>query len=291
MKKIANLTHKQERILLKIAKTGKGEAKKKAIWLLIYHNQKIVKYIAKGYSSLRGKVEYDDLIDEGISSLPKAIEKFDMNVKYRFSTYAIYWVKQFFQTFINQSQLIKQGPNIKEKKNLVFYDSNYQDNDNDSQSYSLADTLNDKENSELDVRQIHQKDIVIQINNAINSLANREEILLVRAWHKIAPTNLLDIYYLATEEEKEELKKKLKLSEKFNPDLLQKHSLEEKKNSDLTMAKKYLEMFAKKYKSSELVDLLNKSENAIRRLKKESSKKLQKIAQERNLHFLVGQNI
>ena len=98
---------------------------------------------------------------------------------------------------------------------------------------------------------------------------------------------MFDIYCLATEEEKEELRKKMKLSEKFNPNLLQKYSLEEKKNGNLEIVKKYLEQFTKKYKSSELVKLLNKSENAVRRLKQEVFKKLQKLAQERNLHFLV----
>nr|CAG8442584.1 7945_t:CDS:2 [Entrophospora candida] len=239
--KIANLTLKQERELLKIAKEGKGKAKKDAINLLIYYSQKIVKYIARGYSSLKGKVEYEDLIAEGISSLPKAIE----------------------------NQLISQGSSVKERKNLVFYDSSYRENDKDNKSYSLADTLDDSENADLDMQQIRQKDTIIQINNLINSLTNREEILLIRLWHKITPTNLFDIYCLATEEEKEELRKKMRLSEKFDPSSLQKYSLGEKKNSSLPVAKKYLDQFTEKYKSSDLVKLLNKSENAVRRLKQE----------------------
>ena len=87
---IPNLTRKQERELIKIAKEGKGIAKKNAIRLLVHLNQKIVRYIAKGYSSFGGQVEYDDLVQEGIRSIPKAIENFDPENGCVFSTYAIF---------------------------------------------------------------------------------------------------------------------------------------------------------------------------------------------------------
>jgi hypothetical protein len=79
----------------------------------------------------------------------------------------------------------------------------------------------------------------------------------------------------------------MKLGEKTNPELLQKHSFEEKKISNLPLVKKYLSLFSKSYKFSELSKILNKSENAARKLKQESFKKLQKLAKERNLHFLI----
>ncbi|CAI2181433.1 17460_t:CDS:1 [Funneliformis geosporum] len=286
-KKVANLTYEQERKLLKIAKEGEGKAKINAIRLLVYYNQKIVKYIAKGYHSLKGKFEHDDLISEGVSSLPKAIEKFDMNVKYRFSTYAMYWVKQFFQTFINQNQVVKQSPKPENRKNIVFYDTNSQDDGDDKQSYSLEDSLNDNENSNLDLQQVHQRDVSIQVNNAINSLIDREEILLARLWYKIVPTNLLDIYHLATKEEQKVLKKMIKSSGKFTPELFRNYFLEQTKNSNLSVTKKYLKMFEKKHKASELVSLLDKSENAIRQMKKQIIKKLKKVVKERKLGSLV----
>src|SRR5581483_6240727 len=87
---IPNLTRKQESELLRISKEGKGRAKKNAINLLIHFNKKIVRYIAKGYSSFRGQVEYEDLVQEGIRSLPKAIENFDPKNGCVFSTYAIF---------------------------------------------------------------------------------------------------------------------------------------------------------------------------------------------------------
>lgn len=147
--------------------------------------------------------------------------------------------------------------------------------------------MHDDENTELTADQVRHQDTVIQTNNLINSLGNREAILLVRLMYKITPSNLTDIYYLATEEEKKELKKKMKLGDKSNPELLEKYSFEEKKISNLPLVKSYLSLFAKSYKFSELSKIINKSENAARKLKQESFKKLQKLAKERNLHFLV----
>jgi len=127
------------------------------------------------------------------------------------------------QSFINKNQFINQGSGTKEKS-VIYYDSNYQNDDKESKSYSLMETLHDDENAELTAEQVRHQDTTIQINNLINTLGNREEILLVRLLSKVKPSNLLDVYYLATEEEKKELKKKMKLSDKSNPELLQKYS-------------------------------------------------------------------
>ena len=127
------------------------------------------------------------------------------------------------QSFINKNQFINQGTGAKERS-VIYYDSNYQNDDKESKSYSLMETLHDDENAELTAEQVHHQDTTIQINNLINTLENREAILLVRLLSKVKPSNLLDIYYLATEDEKKELKKKMKLSDKSNPELLQKYS-------------------------------------------------------------------
>lgn len=260
---------------------------KNAIRFLIFYNQNLVKYLSKGYSFYWKEGDYEELINEGISSLPKAIEKFDMNSKGKLCTYANFWIRQYFQTYIKKSQFINQSSGVKEKKNVIYYDSGYQNEDKENKSYSLLETLHDDENAELATEQIRHQDILIQMNNLINDLGNREEILLVRLLYKIKPSNLLDIHYLATEEEKKELKKEMKLKDKSNPELLQKYSCEEKKAHSLPLAKNYLALFGKNYKFSELSKILGKSENMARRLKQESFKKLQKLAKERNLHFLI----
>ncbi|CAJ0908505.1 13439_t:CDS:2 [Entrophospora sp. SA101] len=261
IEKLKDELKKKEKELGKMSE-AKIEEGKKAIRFLLHYNQNLVKYIVKGYSSFNRKIDHEELTAEGISSLPKAIEKFDLNSKNRFATYA-------------------------EKKTVIYYDSNYQNEDKESKSYSLLETLHDDENAELTADQVRHQDTIIQTNNLINALGNREAILLIRLFYKIKPSNLLDIYCLATEEEKQELKKKMKLGDKSNPEALQKYSCEEKKVHDLPLVKNYLSLFTKSYRFSELSKILGKSENMARRLKQESFKKLQKLAKERKLHFLI----
>ncbi|CAI2173567.1 603_t:CDS:2 [Funneliformis geosporum] len=259
IKKLKTELKKKKKELEKMGKKKVIE-NSKAIRFLMDYNKNFVKYLAKGYSSFNKKIDPEELVSEGISSLPKAIEKFNPDCG---------------------------SSENKEKKNVVYYDNSYQNDDKENKSYSLLETLHDEENVELTAEQIRHRDAVIQTNNLINTLEDREAILLIRLLSGVKPSNLLDIYYLATEEEKGELKKKMKLGNKFNPELLQKNSLEEKKFQNLPLVKKYLSLFAKSYNFSEASKTLGKSENMARRLKQESFKKLQKLAKERNLNLLI----
>jgi RNA polymerase sigma factor (sigma-70 family) len=296
MTKNANLKAEEEKKLLTMAKKAlelnkNGEKVPprllNAVKLLIFHNQNLVKYIARGYSLFSG-VDYDDLVSAGIESLPKAIEKFNLDSEWRFATYAGHWVRQYFQSFINKSQFINQSSKVEGKKSIVFYDNHYQNDDKEnSKSYSLIDTLADSEDSKMGSEDTRQRDIMTQINILVNLLETREAIFLIRLLYKVVPSNLLDIYYISTKEEKEELKNEMKLGKKKNVNILQNYSLSEKKISNLPVVKNYLEIFSHNYKFSELTKLISKSENSARRLKQESFKKLQELAKERNLHFLI----
>jgi hypothetical protein len=151
----------------------------------------------------------------------------------------------------------------------------------------LVDTLDDSENLKVDNEEVRQRETSIQVNDLINSLENREKILLIRLSHQIVPSNLLDIYCIAEKEEQGELKKVTKLGRGKNLNILKSYSLKEKVFGNLPIVKKYLMMFTKDYKLSGLTKLLNKSENSIRRLKKESFKQLQDLTKERKLHLLL----
>lgn len=84
-----NILDKDEELfLLKEAKKGKPEAKNK----LILSNLRLVVNIAKSYTN-KG-MSFIDLISEGNFGLIHAIEKFDVSKGYRFSTYAVWWIKQ-----------------------------------------------------------------------------------------------------------------------------------------------------------------------------------------------------
>ncbi|MDO4714542.1 MAG: sigma-70 family RNA polymerase sigma factor [bacterium] len=86
--KIPLLTYDEEREIAKRIKKGDEEAKKK----LIESNLRLVISIAKRFFGSR--LTFSDLIQEGNIGLIKAIEKFDPDKEFKFSTYATWWIKQ-----------------------------------------------------------------------------------------------------------------------------------------------------------------------------------------------------
>lgn len=86
--KIPLLTYDEEREIARKIKKGDEEAKKK----LIESNLRLVISIAKRFFGSR--LSFSDLIQEGNIGLIKAIEKFDPDKEFKFSTYATWWIKQ-----------------------------------------------------------------------------------------------------------------------------------------------------------------------------------------------------
>lgn len=82
------LTHAEELELARRTKAGDGRARQK----LIERNLRLVVSVAKRY---RGHgLPFEDLIQEGNLGLMKAVEKFDPDRGFRFSTYATWWIRQ-----------------------------------------------------------------------------------------------------------------------------------------------------------------------------------------------------
>ena len=102
IKDIPLLTAEEELTLARKIKKGSRAARAK----MIQSNLRLVINIAKRYSYLG--VPMMDLIEEGNLGLMKAVEKYNPNRGYRFSTYAAWWIRQYITRAIaNQSKTIR----------------------------------------------------------------------------------------------------------------------------------------------------------------------------------------
>jgi len=82
------LTRDEERELARRVRCGDTLARKR----LVESNLRLVVSVAKGY--LRSGMPFADLIQEGNLGLIRAAEAFDCEKGFRFSTYAVGWIKQ-----------------------------------------------------------------------------------------------------------------------------------------------------------------------------------------------------
>lgn len=97
------------------ARAGEFEARQR----MIEHNLRLVVNIAKHY--LNRGIPLLDLVEEGNLGLIHAIEKFDPERGFRFSTYATWWIRQSIERAImNQSRTIRLPVHVVKEINLIL---------------------------------------------------------------------------------------------------------------------------------------------------------------------------
>ena len=129
--KLYVLSKEEERDLFIKLKNGDEDAYNK----ILYHNLRLVLKVARRYCNFG--LEFADLIQEGNIGLLKAIERYDVNKGFKFSTYAMWWIRQAISRAIGNysknirvpihkmEKLNKFREQVKELKDKLGYDPSY----------------------------------------------------------------------------------------------------------------------------------------------------------------------
>jgi RNA polymerase primary sigma factor len=86
---------------------------------MIAANSGLVAFVA--YKHKTSSLSFDDLMQEGSIGLIKAVDRFDPNRGIRFSTYAVFWIKQAISRLIlKQEKVVRLPIALAEKASAVF---------------------------------------------------------------------------------------------------------------------------------------------------------------------------
>ena len=114
--KIPLLSSDEEVELAKLISQGDKEARDK----FISANLRLVVSIAKEYKN-KG-VSFDDLVEVGNIGLMNAVDRYDVNLGNKFSTYATWWIRQAMGRYIaDNSRTIRLPVHIHERVNKLNY--------------------------------------------------------------------------------------------------------------------------------------------------------------------------
>lgn len=173
------LSAEEEQELLKQVKLGDEQARK----TLIESNLRLVTKIARQYR--RPKIELLDLIQEGNIGLIEAVDKFDAEMGYRFSTYAVWSIRKAIQEFLGEENTIESLDSIIE---------------DDGEEVFLSDIIKDAEtilggpSCEIIDAQLEQIEEQQRIFERLDTIPKREkEVLMMLYGFKGKPMSLQDI--------------------------------------------------------------------------------------------------
>lgn len=111
-------THDEEVAIFKKYKNASGIEKDEIAKEIAEHNLRLVVNIAKKYNS--PGIDFLDLIQEGSIGLMTAIERFDIDMGNKFSTYAVWWIRQAISRSVaEKSRTVRIPVHLYEKINKL----------------------------------------------------------------------------------------------------------------------------------------------------------------------------
>lgn len=252
------MNNTENEILIEIKKGNK-----KALNTFIESNMNYVKYIASKYTN-RG-VDFEDLVQEGLLGLYKAIVKFDINKDIKFKTYAFYWIRAYIFSTIQ-----KNGKNIyipKEQDDKIY---------NIKQSFNILSTkLGRYPNFEelLKETKIPKKEFILLYNYLNNTISLQTPQTYFEEIGVINDEDELEDCILSTEENIEE---KLELIEKKENILKFLYNCELSDQTIQIIKLRYGFYYNKIYTYQEISEILSISPQAIYMCEKRALNKIRK---------------
>jgi RNA polymerase primary sigma factor len=178
VRKFPLLTEDEEKQLVITYNNGKTQKERQdAKNKLINSNLRFVISIAK---KLGTNENFLDLVNEGNIGLIKAIEKFDINKKYRLVTYAVSWIVAYIKNYQFTQNKIVVPPNTLKLHNYVknatmdFFNKN----EREPTAHEIADLIREKFNfnisnvEDVELGKVISIDEKFTINNDSESLEN-----------------------------------------------------------------------------------------------------------------------
>ena len=119
------------------------EAAKDAKNTFVEHNLRLAMDTAARYSRSQSRIEYEDLIQEATIGLMRAVDKFDPERGFKFSTYATWWCRQACQRAIaNLGRAIRIPMHIEaDVRKLSAVLEDLESSNSDFSRYEIADYL------------------------------------------------------------------------------------------------------------------------------------------------------
>lgn len=109
------LSDKEVKALITLAQRGNIDARKR----VISHNFRFVAAVVSSIVKNYDDPIFDDLVQEGIIGLDKAVSKFDLSKSMKFSTYAVWWIRHSVGSYYRANMSLIRFPD-----NIAYFLTN-----------------------------------------------------------------------------------------------------------------------------------------------------------------------